>query len=366
MDIKEAREKIEIIDKEMAALFEQRMECAKAIAEFKMENALPIKDLARETSLINRNCSYISDPIMVGYYKNFLRSTIDISCVYQEYVQKGMRVAYNGIEGAYAQIASTKLYPGAMANAYKSFYDAYKSVETGENDVAVLPIENSYAGEIGAVIDLMFNGSLYINNVYDMEISHNLLVKEGTDISKIKKVYSHQQALDQCAGLIKEYGFMTEACSSTANAAKYVSELNDPTVAAIASVEAGEAYGLQVLRSSVQDASNNTTRFAAFSRSQNMPRSTQKFQDENFILMFTVRNQPGALTQALNILGSHGYNMRSLRSRPLKGLQWNYYFYVECEGNVGCDNGQDMLKELGVVCGTLKLIGSYYVKHKDE
>lgn len=366
MDIKEARIKIEEIDKEMAALFEKRMECAKAIAEYKMENALPIKDLARETSLIERNCSYIGDPVLVGYYKNFLRSTIDISCTYQEYVQNGMRVAYNGIEGAYAQIASTKLFPGASSNAYKSFYDAYKSVEKGDNDVAVLPIENSYAGEIGAVIDLMFNGSLYINNVYDMEISHNLLVKPGTDIKDIKKVYSHQQALDQCARLIKEYGFSTEACSSTANAAKLVSEMNDSTVAAIASVEAGEAYGLQVLRSSVQDASNNTTRFAAFSRSQNMPKSTKKFQDENFILMFTVPNQPGALTQALNILGSHGYNMRSLRSRPLKGLQWNYYFYVEAEGDISGDNGQEMLNELSVICGTLKLIGSYYVKSKEE
>lgn len=366
MDIKEARVKIEEIDKEMASLFEKRMECAKAIAEYKMENALPIKDIARETSLIERNCSYITDEIMVGYYKNFLRSTIDISCTYQEFIQQGMKVAYNGIEGAYAQIASSKLFPSAAANAYKSFYDAYKSVESGENDVAVLPIENSYAGEIGAVVDLMFNGSLYINNVYDMEISHNLLVKEGTDISEVKKVYSHQQALDQCARLIKEYGFVTEACSSTANAAKLVSEMNDPTVAAIASVEAGEAYGLTVLRSSVQDASNNTTRFAAFSRNQNIPKSSKKLQDENFILMFTVRNQPGALTQALNILGSHGYNMRSLRSRPLKGLQWNYYFYVEVEGNVGCENGEDMLRELSVVCGTLKLVGSYSVKNKEQ
>lgn len=365
MDISEARVLIEEIDEQMAHLFEKRMQCAKAIAEYKQANGLPVKDLAREKNLIEKNCKYIEDPFMVGYYKNFLQSTIDVSCNYQDYIMEGMKVAYNGIEGAYAHIASMRLFPECKAKAYKSFRDAYKSVENGENDCAILPIENSYAGEVGAVIDLMFSGPLYINNVLDMEISHNLLVKKGTDISKIKKVMSHQQALQQCAGLISMYDWDTEECSSTANAAKKVSEMDDESVAAIASVEAAQAYGLEVLKKSVQDSGNNTTRFAAFSRTQNLPKSMQKRLDENFILVFTVRNAPGALTQALNIIGSHGYNMRSLRSRPLKGLQWNYYFYVEAEGDVNNENGQNMLHELSVICAKLRLIGAYYVNSRE-
>lgn len=365
MDISEARVKIEQIDEQMAHLFEERMQCAKAIAGYKQANGLPVKDLAREVSLIDKNSEYISDPELVGYYKNFLRSTIDISCNYQDYVMDGMKVAYNGVAGAYAHIASNRLFPNSKTKNYKSFKDAYKSVENGENECAVLPIENSYAGEVGAVIDLMFSGSLYINSVLDMEISHNLLAAKGTDISKIKKVYSHQQALNQCSEIISKYGWDTEECSSTANAAKLVSELGDDTIAAIASVEAGDVYGLDVLERSIQDSGNNTTRFAVFSKTQNMPKSNDKRLDENFILMFTVRNQPGSLTQALNIIGSHGYNMRSLRSRPLKGLQWNYYFYVEAEGAINNENGQSMLNELSVICAKLRLVGAYFANSRE-
>lgn len=366
MDISEARVKIEQIDEQMARLFEERMECAKAIAQYKQSNGLPVKDIAREISLIEKNSNYIKDPNLVGYYKNFLQNTIDVSCNYQDYVMQGMKVAYNGVPGAYAHIASTRLFPNCTSKNYKSFKDAYKSVENGENECAVLPIENSYAGEVGAVIDLMFSGSLYINSVLDMEISHNLLANKGCDLSKIKKVYSHQQALNQCSEIIAKYGWDTEECSSTANAAKLVSDLGRDDVAAIASVECADVYNLKVLEKSIQDSGNNTTRFAVFSQHQNMPKAGKKRLDENFILMFTVRNQPGSLTQALNIIGSHGYNMRSLRSRPLKGLQWNYYFYVEAEGDINNENGQEMLHELSIICAKLRLVGAYFASSRTE
>ena len=149
-------------------------------------------------------------------------------------------------------------------------------------------------------------------------------------------------------------------------AAKHVKETGDPALAAIASDDTSTLFGLKVLDKSINDVKNNTTRFAAFSRAQNRPSSPKKREDENFILVFTVRNEAGSLAQTLNIIGAHGFNMRSLRSRPMKELQWNYFFYIEAEGNIYNENGQDMLRELGAVCAKLRLVGTYYSNLKTE
>ena len=141
-------------------------------------------------------------------------------------------------------------------------------------------------------------------------------------------------------------------------AAKMIAEKCDPSIAAIASIETAELYNLNIIEKNINASRNNTTRFAAFSRVQNLPNRTAKM-GEHFILVFTVKNEAGALANALNIIGSHGFNMRTLRSRPMKELMWNYYFYVELDGNINTIDGSDMLKQLSSMCDRLKLVGAY-------
>lgn len=359
-DIKESRKIINEVDEQMARLFEKRMRACEQIALYKKENGLSVRDSEREEQVICEGAKRIENPSLVPYYKDFIRSTIDISCKYQSSLMRKMRVAYCGTEGAFAHIAAKKMYPEAEYVAFSNFRDAYEATQNGECDCSVLPLENSYAGEVGEVMDLIFSGALHINQVADVAICHNLIAKDGVKIEDIKTVLSHPQALAQCDNYIKKHGFETRAYSNTALAAKYVAESQDNDVAAIASDETARIFGLSVLKFGVNDNVNNTTRFAAFSRAENVPVSLNKREDENFILAFTVQNQSGALASALNIIGAHNFNMRTLRSRPMKDLQWNYYFYIEAEGNIHTENGRDMLQELSALCAKLKLVGSYF------
>lgn len=354
--LNDARAKINEIDEKMARLFEERMQAAKVIAEYKKERGLPIYDAAREQAVIERNKGFIRDYEVCSYYVRFLNDLMAVSKQYQEHLISGARIAYCGIEGAFANIAATRIFPYGRAISYPDFRSAYEAVENGDCDSCVLPIENSYAGEVGAVMDLMFSGSLYVNGIYTLRIAHNLLGMEGAALKDVKTVISHPQALAQCAGYIRRKGLRTVEYSNTATAAKAVKELNDPTVAAIASSETARLYGLEILDHDVNESAVNSTRFAVFSRAENRKLTTT---DGNFILMFTVKNEVGALAQALNVLGSYGFNMRALKSRPMKDLVWQYYFYIEAEGDETGRNGTDMLRHIALHCDKLKVVGHY-------
>ncbi len=358
-DLEKARSEINQLDIELAELFEKRMKVSAKIAQYKKEHGLSIRDEAREEALIEKNRTYIEDPAIESYYVQFLRNVINISCNYQSSLIKGIRVAYCGVEGAYAYIASKKFFPEGELESCPEFQAAYSAVEDGKYDCAVLPIENSYAGEVGKVMDIIFSGGLYINQVMDLPIRHCLMANKGANIKDIKKVMSHPQALSQCKNYISKHGFETVENTNTAVSAKTVLESGDMTMAAIASEETAQIYGLEILEAGINDVQNNTTRFAVMSRVPNNPNFSKVRGDESFILMFTVQNKAGALAQTLNIIGAHGYNMRSLRSRPMKELQWNYYFYVEAEGNVNNQNGKDMMRELSAICARLKLVGTF-------
>ena len=360
-DLTESRNRIAEIDAKMAELFEERMHISKDIADFKKERGLSVKDEQREKSLIEKNKTAIKDEEITPYYVNFIRNVIDISCSYQERLMSGMKVAYGGTEGAFAYIAAKAMFPDARLISNHDFMDAYRSVVDGECDCAVLPIENSVAGEVGGVMDMMYSGSLYVNQVHSLPIRHQLLALPGADISAIKTVISHPQALSQCAGYIRQHDFATLDAANTSAAAKHVAELNDPSFAAIASEETASLTGLSILDHDLQDDGSNTTRFAAFSRNRNAVPDSSGHEGDNFILVFTVKNEAGSLSQALNIIGAHGYNMRSLKSRPMKNLQWSYYFFIEAEGNISSQNGRDMMQELSALCAGLKLVGTYKI-----
>ena len=354
--LNEARLTINEIDQEMAGLFERRMQAAKTIAEYKKERGLPIYDAAREQAVIERNTALVTDYDVRSYYVRFLNDVMAVSKQYQERVISGVKIAYSGIEGAYANIAAQRIFPYGRAVSYPDFRAAYEAVESGECDCCVLPIENSYAGEVGAVMDLMFAGSLYVNGIYTLHIAHHLLGVDGASPRDIRTVVSHPQALAQCADYIRKKGYQIVEYANTAMAAKAVRDGADTSVAAIASAETARLYGLTVLDHDINESAVNSTRFAVFSRAENKKLSTA---DGKFMLMFTVKNEAGALVQALNVLASYGYNMRALRSRPMKDLAWEYYFYIEAEGDETGQNGADMLRHIALHCDKLKVVGHY-------
>ena len=355
--LQEARRIISEIDMEMADLFVRRMQAAVQVAEYKKERGLPIFDGARERELLEKGSQRVSDPALREHYVRFLQNNMDVSKDYQRQLLEGMKVAYSGTEGAFAHIATGRLFPTAEKLAYPDFTLAYRAVEKGECDVAVLPIENSYNGEVGQVTDLMFSGNLYVNAVLDLAVSHDLLVVPGTQKSEIKTIISHPQALGQCANYIRANGWETQEYVNTALAARLVAETGDRSMAALASEDAAGIFGLEVMERNVNASRSNTTRFAVFSRAED--RRVDSRMGEHFIMVFTVKNEAGSLARAIDVIGQHGFNMRNLRSRPMKELLWQYYFYVEAEGNVHSDEGRAMVDELQAFCDRLKVVGAY-------
>ena len=161
-DLKATRERINEVDKKMAALFEERMNLVGSVAEYKMKRGLPVFDGKREAEVIKRNENFVSNEEIRSYYVNFLKNTMEVSKRYQHRILEGMKVSYSGVTGAFAQIAVDKIFPDAIPVSCKDFKEAYEKTEKGETDCCVLPLENSNAGEVGAVIDLIFSGSLFV------------------------------------------------------------------------------------------------------------------------------------------------------------------------------------------------------------
>ena len=349
-----ARQIINEVDAQMAELFQKRMRAAEMVYEHKKEFGLPILDQKREDEIIEKNSALVEDEVLKGYYIDYLKHIMKVSRAYQYRMQSGLKVAYSGVEGAFAHIAAGRIFPEGNRVSYSDFKAAYNSVLCGESDVAVLPIENSYAGEVGQTLDLIFSGALHINGIYELEIHQNLLGVPGATVEDIKRVISHPQALGQCHDYIKMRGFESEEANNTALAAKSVAQAGDKSYGAIASVETAELYGLKVIEPNINKSGENTTRFAVLSKvPANSPSLTST------VLMLTVKHEAGSLANAISIIGKHGYNMTALRSRPMKKHSWQYYFYIEIDGKIDSDNGQKMINELSRVCDKLKVAGTF-------
>ena len=352
--LEEARKIINEVDAQMAELFVKRMRAAEMVYEHKKEYGLPILDQKREDAVIERNSALVEDQVLKGYYIDYLKNVMAVSRAYQYRMQNGLKVAYSGVEGAFAHIAAGRIFPESNRVSHSDFKAAYESVVKGECDVAVLPIENSYAGEVGQTIDLIFSGVLHINGIYELDIHQNLLGLPDATVEDIKKVTSHPQALSQCHDYIEMRGFEAEEANNTALAAKRVAAAGDKTLGAIASVETAEIYGLKVIEANINKSGENTTRFAVLSKVKaNSPALSST------VLMFTVKHEAGSLANAIGIIGKHGYSMTALRSRPMKKHSWQYYFYVEIEGTTDTENGREMLEELERVCDQLKVAGTF-------
>ena len=353
--LREARAEIDRVDREFARLFEERMKAVSLVAEYKKEAGKPIFDPKREEEILARAPERIKDENLRSYYSTFLRSVMDISKAYQSRLLTGMQVAFAGTEGAFAQIAAEKIFPDAKTVGFSDFEAAYRAVEEGVCDVAVLPLENSTGGDVGVVMDLAFFGSLSISGIYDVEIVQNLLGKKGTKKDQIRCVISHPQALSQCAPILKKLGVEQKEASTTAEAARLVAEGEDMTLCAIGSLQAAKQYGLEVLETHIQEKGGNTTRFAVFSR---VP-AEQKNPESQFVMGFTVKNEAGALAKAVSTIGSFGINLRAIKSRPTKKLTFEYYFFCEGEGDLTGKAGEELISALKENCMDVKVLGLF-------
>lgn len=354
-DIAEARKNIDRIDREMAELFAERMQAAAVVAAYKEEHGLPVEDKAREAEMIARNTERLP-PAYRPYYRNFLVGTITESKRYQRLLVSGLRVAYSGVEGAFAHVATMRIFgePGEKV-ACPDFATAYRSVESGACHCAVLPIENSYAGDVGQVMDLAWRGSLTISGIYDLPLSQCLLAKPGVTLAEVREVVSHPQALAQCQPYLRRQGWIQTTAVNTAVAARTVAAGERREVAVIAARETAELYGLQVLENDINEQKSNTTRFAVFSTAA----CEIKPSDNHFVLLFSCKNQPGALGDAISVISRHDYNLKCLKSHPTGVENWAYYFYAEGEGNLGTEAGQTMRRELERVCNSVRVLGSF-------
>lgn len=359
-DLNKIREEINKVDESLSSLFEKRMELAKQVAEYKKENSIPIADAARENLVVQNNLKLISNEEIKPYYVNFIKSVMDISKEYQYSLMNGLKISYSGIEGSYGYIAAKRMYPNCEFISAPNFALAYKNVEDGKSDRAVLPLENSFAGDIGEVMDLIFKGSLYINRMYDLEVEHCLLSLDDANMSDIDTVISHPQALEQCSKFIEDHNYKTIEEVNTAFAARRLKEAGNKNCAVIASKENAKLFGLKILEEKINNLESNKTRFAAFSRILTSY-SSEMTSKKNFILVFTVKNVAGALAKCLDVIGVHGFNMRNLKSRPLKNLMWQYYFFCEIEGDLESEQAKQMMTALKPFCDMLKVAGNYII-----
>ncbi len=279
----------------------------------------------------------------------------------------GLLIAYCGIEGSFASLAAARILPGARRIGYPTFEEAYNAVKNGECDAALLPLENSYAGEIGNVIDLMFTGKLCAAGVFKSEINQCLLGVPGSTRQSIKRVLSHPQAIEQCAKYLKKNKIEAVPYSNTATAAKKIAQQNSSAFGAIASAETAKLYGLDILDADINDCDDNITKFVLLTKGDGVCCNYESKKTDINIIMFTVNNTPGSLAQVLFIPGIYDYNIRVIRSRsclkfknrPNIGQDWEYYFYAEIEGNLFSDDGREMLKTMTKTCRTFKVVGRY-------
>ena len=351
--LQNARAEIDAVDAQLAALFERRMAAVLTVAQYKKEHGLPIFDAAREAVVLDKAAARIQDPALRPYYRDHVQNLMDVAKQYEAQVLGQNRAAYQGVEGAFAHIALKALFPHAEAVSFPTWDEVFDAVEKGDAAHGVVPFENSHAGDVSAVLDLCYNHpALWVVGVYDLPISQNLLVLPGTQLSDLKMVYSHQQAIAQSETFLKQFRLPASAMPNTALAAKFVAESGDKTKAAIASAETAQLYGLDVLVPSINTDGDNTTRFIVLSREK--PTAGNRFS-----LLFTVDNKPGKLGEVIQIIGASGFNMESIKSRPMPHVPFEYYFYVELVGDPTADETAALLRELDRTCRTVRLLGVY-------
>ena len=375
MDINELRASIDQIDGELTALFRKRMETAAQIAEYKQKNSLPVFNRERERDILNSVTESVPAELQ-GYTKTLYQTIFDLSRSYQKKLIKPQSalskmiedvtaqtpcerpdravVACQGVEGAYSQFACDKMFSYPSIMYFSGFEDVFKAVDGGLCRYGVLPLENSTAGSVNKVYDLMNKYKFYITHSIKLLIGHALLAPEGTSLSGVKEIFSHEQAISQCSEFIASLGVKVTVCENTAAAAKMVSDSGRTDCAAIGSKDCAELYGLKVLESGIQNTDNNYTRFICISKKPEIYPGANKTS-----IMMTIPHKPGSLYNIISRFAALGLNMTKLESRPIPGSNFEFMFYFDIDASVYSENLKALLSELENDAEQFSYLGSY-------
>ena len=376
MDISDARREIDKIDVELTELFVKRMKLSKEIAAYKKDNNLPVFDKTREREIINKAADRAGKD-MENYISVLYTTLFDVSRSYQKQLIGGKTeltgeiekafeeteeifparsvVACQGVEGAYSQYACDKLFSMPSIMYFNRFQGVFQAVESGLCKYGILPIENSTAGSVNEVYDLMRKHRFYIVRSIKLRIDHNLLVKEGTKLGDIKEIISHQQALDQCSEFLKTLkDVKITVCENTAAAAKAVAESGRNDIAAISSKNCADLYGLHVLSDTIQNNDNNYTRFICISKKLEIYPGADKIS-----MMFSIAHKPGALYNVISRFSSLGLNLTKLESRPMPGKDFEFMFYFDLNANIRESKVLKLIGEFDDEFDKFTFLGSY-------
>ncbi len=376
MDLGECRKEIDQINNEMLELFIKRMEISKAVAEYKLENSLPILNHARERDILH-DMTVKAGEKYGNYVKVLYSVLLDLSRSYQSALMSGStsvsdaitgtlesspkllpkntEVACQGTEGAYSQIAADKLFGLEKIKYYKTFEDVFKAVRDGVCSYGVLPIENSTYGTVVEVYDLMKKYSFQIVRAVRLPIRHALLAPNGVRLEDIREVISHPQALGQCGEFFSSHPDIKVTTGvNTALSAEYVAGSGRRDIAAIASPECAELYGLTVLSKDIQNAAINTTRFICISKDACIFPGANKIS-----IMLTLPHTPGSLYNTLAKFTAQGLNLTKLESRPIAGTDFEAQFYFDFEASPYDKNVLALLDDLSRDCESFSFLGAY-------
>ena len=376
MDISELREQINEIDHEIVELYGRRMETARAIGRYKREHNLPVLDSERERSLLNKVAEQAGEENEQGV-RALYHLLIDHSRMRQEmdghpesplgqqireivaampkiFPEKAM-IACQGVEGAYSQLACEKMirYPSILY--CRTFENVFGAIESGLCQYGILPIENSLAGSVNSVYDLMIRHHCYIVRSVRIKIDHTLLALPGTRMDEIREIYSHEQAIQQCSAYLSRHKeWHVNVCTNTAAAARMVAESGRRDAAAISSGHCAALYGLECLSSDIQNNSNNHTRFICISKKPEIYPGA-----DHTSLMLVLPNHPGSLYQLLSRFNALDINLIKLESRPLPGRDFEFMFYFDLEASVGSPTFSRLIEELDITLNQFSYLGSY-------
>ncbi|MBQ8043369.1 MAG: prephenate dehydratase [Clostridia bacterium] len=378
MNLEELRKEIDKVDKEFIKLFEKRMDIATKIAEYKKKNGKKVLDSARQRQKLADICEHTDDEDMKRYLRTLYSVVFELSCSKQnkllnkdsdlikkihKAIDKTDRmfpqtalVACQGVEGAYSQHACDKLFENANIMYMNTFEGVFNAIDKGLCRYGMLPLENSTAGSVNAIYDLMQKYDAYIVRSVRVKIDHNLLVKQGTKLKDIKEIFSHEQAINQCGEYLKTLGNKVKVtvCDNTAMAAKYVAESDRKDVAALSSRSCTELYDLECIAHSVQDKGNNYTRFICISKKLEIYPGSDKTS-----IMMILPHKPGALYKILSRFYAVGINLEKLESRPLPDRDFEFMFYFDLNTSIYSEQYAQIINELDELCEEYKYLGSY-------